>query len=63
MVNNEDENIEDLEQENTQSMEIMEINSADEDDCGRVVTVKQEYLDDVLHFFLLLITLLDSLFN
>jgi len=50
MVNNEDENIEDLEQENTQSMEIMEINSANEDDLGGVVTVKEEYLD-VLRFF------------
>jgi len=51
LVNNEDENIEDLEQENTQPMEIMDINSADEDDCGGVVTVKEEYLD-VLRFFI-----------
>lgn len=28
----------------------MDINSADEDDCGGIVTVKEEYLD-VLSFF------------
>lgn len=49
MANNEDENIEDLDQENTATMEIMDINSADEDDCGGIVTVKEEYLG-VLHF-------------
>lgn len=51
MANNEDENIEDLDQENTTTMEIMDINSADEDDCGGIVTVKEEYLG-VLNFFI-----------
>jgi len=32
-------------------MEIMDINSADEDDCGGIVTVKEEYLE-VLQFFI-----------
>jgi len=32
-------------------MEIMDINSADEDDCGGIVTVKEEFLE-VLIFFL-----------
>lgn len=52
MGNNEDENVEDLNQDNIQSMGIMDINSADEDDCGGIVTVKEEYLE-VLRFFLL----------
>jgi len=51
MGNNEDENIEDLDQENTASMEIMDINSADEDDCGGIVTVKEEYLEVCITFF------------
>jgi len=34
-------------------MEIMDINSADEDDCGGIVTVKEEYLD-VIGFFIAL---------
>jgi len=42
-------------------MEIMDINSADEDDCGGIVTVKEEYLE-VLHLFIAMY-LLNLLFN
>jgi len=34
-------------------MEITDINSADENDCGGIVTVKEEYLE-VLHFFIVM---------
>jgi len=43
---NEDEVIdENMERENTQSMNIMDINSADDDDAAAIVTVKEEYQD------------------
>jgi len=43
---NEDEVInENVERENTQSMNIMDINSADDDDAAGIVTVKEEYQD------------------
>ena len=40
-----------IDQENVQSMGIMDINSADEGDCGGIVTVKEEYLEVLLLFF------------
>lgn len=35
--------MENMDQENTQTMEIMDINSADDDDITDIVTVKEEY--------------------
>jgi len=52
-----------MNQENIQPTEIMEINSADEDDCEGIVTVKEEFLGVLTFFFLLLCTLLNSLLN
>lgn len=43
--------MEDIDQENVLSTGIMDINSADEDDCGGIVTVKEEYLEVLLLFF------------
>ncbi|XP_025208066.1 zinc finger protein 354B-like [Melanaphis sacchari] len=45
MENNEDENFEDIDQKCVQPMGIMDINSADEEDCEGIVTVKEEYLE------------------
>jgi len=42
--------MEDIDQENVQSTGIMDINSADEDGCGGIVTVKEEYLEVLLFF-------------
>jgi len=43
--------MEDIDQENVQSTGIMDINSADEEDCGGIVTVKEEYLEVLLLLF------------